>query len=101
MEEKLNSLNKIRVNYSKLLVQVGIQYLQDHPDNNPNEFVATYFPPAKTVHKILKKQWHENIRNHKRSELNIALNEQLKKIEAQLKQEVDIEPVNDKFFESI
>ena len=100
MEENLNFLNKIRVNYSQILLQIGIQYLQEHPDNNPTEFVATYFPPHRDVYKILKKHWHEN-RNQKSSELNVALNEQLKKIEAQLRQEVVTESVDDKILEII
>lgn len=95
MEEKLNFLNKIRINYSKLLVEIGIQYLEEHPDNNPTEFIATYFPPHRTVHKILKEKWNANQRNQKSNELKMALNKKLEQIEAQLRNEVEIELVDE------
>lgn len=101
MEEQLNYLNKIRINYSQLLVQIGIQYLKEHPDNNPTEFVATYFPPHKTVHKILQEQWHANNRKQKSSEIKMVLNQRLEKIEDQLKHEIDIELVDNKIFETV
>lgn len=101
MEEKLNFLNKIRINYSTLLVEIGIQYLEEHPDNNPTEFIATYFPPHRIVHKILKEKFNENQRNQKSSELIMALNQKLEKIEAQLRNEVEIELIDDKLLDTI
>lgn len=54
MERNLDLLNRTRINYSELLIDIGKQYLKIIPYADPEEFLDTYLPSYEDIFKILK-----------------------------------------------
>lgn len=53
MEKNLKLLDKARINYSSLIVQVGIQYLSAFPDADPEQFVESFVPSNREILAVL------------------------------------------------
>lgn len=68
MERNLDLLNKTRINYSKLLIEIGMQYLKIIPCADPEEFLYTFLPSYKDIFEILK---GEQMRLEKKKRLRI------------------------------
>lgn len=49
MENNLNFLNKIRIKYSQLFVENGLQWIESFPHSDPQQFVDYYFPPRDSI----------------------------------------------------
>lgn len=65
MEKNLEFLNQARVTFSELLIQIGIEQLNECPLASPEEFVDTFMPPYDDILMILKKE-HSRVKNKKR-----------------------------------
>lgn len=56
MERNLDLLNKTRINYSKLLIEIGMQYLKLVPHADPQEFLDVFLPSYDDNLAILRKE---------------------------------------------
>lgn len=56
MEDNLEFLNKARSTYSQLMVEVGLQYMEEFPQADPEEFVETFLPPREGILESLTKE---------------------------------------------
>ncbi|CRK93479.1 CLUMA_CG007015, isoform A [Clunio marinus] len=54
MEDNLEFLNKARLTFSKVIIEIGLQYLSIFPHNDLEEFLEIYMPPFNDIHDILK-----------------------------------------------
>lgn len=59
MEENLDSLNKARLRFSQLMIEIGMQYVASFPWAEVEEFVDTYIPPRNEILSILRQEKHK------------------------------------------
>lgn len=70
MDENLDLLNKARASFSRLVIEVGIQYLQAFPQTCLDEFLDTFMPPINDIRLILKNE-HARLKRKKKVELKL------------------------------
>lgn len=56
MEENLDFLNKARVSYANLLIEIGMEYLETFSHASPEEFLDDFALPSDQILRVLKKE---------------------------------------------
>lgn len=56
MEKNLKLLDKARINYSSLIVQVGVLYFQAFPDADTEQFVESFVPSNREILAVLMRE---------------------------------------------
>lgn len=56
MEENLDFLNRARVTYANLLIEIGMEYLETFPHASPSEFLDDFALPSEHILRVLKKE---------------------------------------------